>query len=219
MNKMKRIDEKLKMKYLCLVICLGWGAVLPGFSQRMLSLEEAIALARRQSVEAAVALNELKAAYWEYHTYRADLLPEVSFTGTLPAYNKIYNRYQQSDGSYTFVKNNNMGLDGAFSIDQNVWLTGGKLSLTTSLSYIRQLDDDKQQQFMNIPLSVTFTQPLFGVNSLKWQRRIAPVRYREAKAAFLSATEEVTMKTLTYFFQLLLAKEQLYIARQNLQNT
>mgnify|MGYP000118707405 FL=1 len=219
MNEMKRIDEKLKMKYLCLVICLGWGAVLPGFSQRMLSLEEAIALARRQSVEAAVALNELKAAYWEYHTYRADLLPEVSFTGTLPAYNKIYNRYQQSDGSYTFVKNNNMGLDGAFSIDQNVWLTGGKLSLTTSLSYIRQLDDDRQQQFMNIPLSVTFTQPLFGVNSLKWQRRIAPVRYREAKAAFLSATEEVTMKTLTYFFQLLLAKEQLYIARQNLQNT
>ena len=208
-----------KIKKLCAAICLGCVGVLPAFSQRMLSLEEVIALARKQSVEAAVALNELKAAYWEYHTYRADLLPEVSFTGTLPAYNKNYSRYQQSDGSYTFVKNNNMELDGELSVNQNVWLTGGTLSLTTSLSYIRQLDADKQKQFMNIPLSITFTQPLFGVNSLKWQRRIAPVRYREAKAEFLSATEEVTMKSLTYFFELLLAREQLNIAKQNLQNT
>ena len=87
-----------KIKQLCAAICLGCVGVLPAFSQRMLSLEEVIALARKQSVEAAVALNELKAAYWEYHTYRADLLPEVSFTGTLPAYNKNYSRYQQSDG-------------------------------------------------------------------------------------------------------------------------
>ena len=187
--------------------------------QRLLSLEEAIALARKQSVDAAVALNELKAAYWEYRTYRADLLPEVNFSATVPAYNKSYNRYQQSDGSYTFVKNNNLGADGELSVDQNIWLTGGKLSLTTSLSYIKQMNGDKQQQFMNIPLSLTFTQPLFGVNDLKWQRRIAPVRYREAKAEFLSATEEVTRKTLTYFFELLLAEEQLSIARQNLQNS
>lgn len=38
------------------------------------TLNEAIALARTQSVDAAVALNELKTAYWEYRTFRADLL-------------------------------------------------------------------------------------------------------------------------------------------------
>ncbi len=201
------------------VLCLAVGWSISMCGQRLLSLEEAIALARKQSVDAAVALNELKAAYWEYRTYRADLLPEVNFSATLPSYNKSYNRYQQSDGSYTFVKNNNLGADGELSVDQNIWLTGGKLSLTTSLSYIKQMNGDKQQQFMNIPLSLTFTQPLFGVNDLKWQRRIAPVRYREAKAEFLSATEEVTRKTLTYFFELLLAEEQLSTARQNLQNS
>lgn len=188
-------------------------------AQRPLTLPEAIALARRQSVDAAVALNELKAAYWEYRTYRADLLPEVNFTATLPSYNKNYNRYQQDDGSYTFVKNNNLGMDGELSVDQNVWLTGGKLSLTTSLSYIRQLGSGGRNQFMNVPLSLTFTQPLFGVNTLKWKRRISPVRYREARADFLSATEEVTGKAITYFFQLLLAREQLAAARQNLENS
>ena len=58
--------------------------------ERDITLAEAIALARTQSVDAAVALNELKTAYWEYRTFRADLLPEVNFTGTLPNYNKSY---------------------------------------------------------------------------------------------------------------------------------
>lgn len=206
----------MKILFLAAFACLP---VLAATAQRQLSLSEAIALARRQSVDAAVALNELKAAYWEYRTYRADLLPEVNFTATLPSFNKSYNRYQQNDGSYTFVKNNNLGMDGELSIDQNVWLTGGKLSLTTSLSYIKQLNGSKQEQYMNVPLSLTFIQPIFGVNSLKWRRRIAPVRYREAKADFLSATEEVTRKALTYFFEFLLAREQLNIAHQNLENS
>ena len=65
--------------------------------ERNITLSEAIVLARTQSVDAAVALNELKTAYWEYRTFRADLLPEVNFTGTLPNYNKSYSTYQNSD--------------------------------------------------------------------------------------------------------------------------
>lgn len=101
----------------------------------MLTLDEAIMLARIQSVDAAVALNELKTAYWEYRTYRAELLPEVNFTATLPSYHKGYNSYQQNDGSYTYVRNNYMQMNGQLSIDQNIWFTGGTLSLNTSLDF------------------------------------------------------------------------------------
>ena len=48
-----------------------------------LTLKEAINLAQMQSVDAAVALNELKTAYWEYRTHVADQLPEINFKGTL----------------------------------------------------------------------------------------------------------------------------------------
>jgi len=187
--------------------------------ERDITLAEAIALARTQSVDAAVALNELKTAYWEYRTFRADLLPEVNFTGTLPNYNKSYSTYQNSDGSYSFVRNNTLGLSGALSIDQNIWFTGGKLSLASSLDYIKQLGSGGDKQFMSVPVSLELTQPIFGVNSLKWNRRIEPVRYAEAKASFISATEEVTMKTITYFFELLLAKEALATAQQNKANS
>lgn len=210
-------------KNILLIVC----CCLPfiGFAQndtlvrnRDITLAEAIALARVQSVDAAVALNELKTAYWEYRTFRANLLPEVNLTGTLPSYNKSYSTYQNSDGSYTFVRNNTLNLAGEISIDQNIWLTGGKLSLTSSLNYVKQLGSGGYHQFMSVPVGLELTQPIFGVNTLKWDRRIEPVRYAEAKAAFISATENVTITAITYFFNLLLSKETLATARQNKEN-
>ena len=185
---------------------------------RPITLDEAITLARVQSVNAAVALNELKTAYWEYRTFQANLLPEVNLSATVPSYAKSYNSYQQSDGSYTFVRNNFMQMSGALSIDQNIWFTGGTLSLNTSLDFMKQLDNTKDKRYMSVPIALTLNQPIFGVNTFKWNRRIEPVRYAEAKANFLSETEEVTMTTINYFFNLLLAKENVNIAKQNLEN-
>ena len=186
---------------------------------RTLTLSEAIVLARKQSVDAASALGLLKSAYWSYRSFRAELLPEVNFSATLPSYRKNYNAYQQSDGSHTYVRNDYMSLNGAISVDQSIWFTGGTLSLTTSLDYMTQFGTgSRNHQFMSVPVALTLNQPLFGVNSVKWDRRIEPLRYAEAQANFLSATERVTMTVIQYYFNLLLARENVSIARQNLQN-
>lgn len=73
-----------------------------------LTLDDAIIRARRQSVNAAVALNELRQAYWEYRTFRADLLPEVSFAATIPGYHKQYSSYQYENGEFGFVRDDYM---------------------------------------------------------------------------------------------------------------
>lgn len=202
-----------KIAFIHLLICLSLG--VRSQSGRLISLNEAISLARSQSVDAAVALNELKTAYWEFRTFRADLLPEINFAGTLPDYRKNYSKYLHENGTSTFVHTNTLGLSGTLSIDQNIWFTGGRLSVATSLDYLDQLTSGGNKQFMSVPVSLELTQPIFGVNNLKWNRRIEPVRYAEAKAKFISATEEVTMKTINYYFQLLLAKETLGTAKQN----
>lgn len=208
--------RKKNIRLVC--AALAFPLVLCAQSEREITLTEAINLARIQSVDAAVALNELKTSYWEYRTFRADLLPEVNFEGTLPNYKKSYSSYQNADGEYSFVRSNTLGLSGEFSINQNLWFTGGTLSLNSSLEFFRQLGANGNRNFMSVPISLELTQPIFGVNNLKWNRRIEPVRYAEAKASFISATEDVTIKTITYFFQLLLAKEVLGTARQNQLN-
>ena len=101
-----------------------------------LSLDDCIAMARRQSVEAAVALNELRSAYWQWRSYRAEQLPEVSFSGTLPSYNKRYTSYQQADGGVSFVRNDYLGLNGSLFVTQNIWPTGGPLSIESSRDYL-----------------------------------------------------------------------------------
>ena len=66
--------KKKRILFALVAACLP--LALSAQKEREITLSEAIAMARAQSVDAAVALNELKTAYWEYRTFRADLLPE-----------------------------------------------------------------------------------------------------------------------------------------------
>ncbi len=212
----------MKRIAICLLCLAGLGSSVTaqegGSDTIRLTLKEAIVLAQTQSVDAAVALNELKTAYWEYRTHRADQLPEVTFNGSLPTYYQRYNKYQQNDGSYTYVRNNSLGLSGELAVTQNIALTGGKIALTSSLDYTRQLGTGAFNEFMSIPVGLTLTQPIFGVNNQKWLRRIEPVRYEEAKAAYMESVEGVTLSTISYFFNLLLAQANHATAEQNYEN-
>ena len=203
----------MKKQVISLFLAFGISLVAgaqPQEKRRAITLEEAITIARVQSVDAAVALNELKTAYWEYRTFRADLLPEMNFEATIPSYNKKYNSYQQDNGSYTFVRNNYMEMNGEVSIDQNIWLTGGKLSLNTSLDFLKQLDGDKSKRYMSVPVALTLEQPVFGVNTIKWNRRIEPVRYAEAKAAFADNRMTVDVKLADSLFMVAQITEPLF---------
>lgn len=162
------------MRRIYIAMCCLWAGISGVCAQDntnkvRITLRQAIQIAQLQSVDAAVALNELRTAYWEFRTHRADQLPEVIFTGTLPSYSKQYSKYQQSDGSYTYVQNNALGLNGEISIAQNIALTGGKIALNTSLDFTRQLGSGAYNEFMSVPVSLTLTQPIFGVNDQKWK--------------------------------------------------
>jgi outer membrane protein TolC len=213
--------EMMKRKWIWIVMCLFPMVGHAEVDTLRLTLEDCIVMARRQSVDAAVALGELKSAYWEWRSYKADLLPEVSLSANVPTYNKRYSTYQREDGTHSYVRNDFMEVDGSLYVSQKIWPTGGTLSVESSLDWLRQMSGDTsggKNQFMSMPIALTLSQPLFGVNSVKWNRRIEPLRYREAKASFLAETEQVAMRAISLFFNLLLANENVHIAEQNLQN-
>lgn len=185
----------------------------------ILSMQSAIDRARTHSVDAELAVNRLKSAYWGYRSYKAELLPEIGIEATVPAYYRQYSPYMNSDGSYSFVSNNYLQMTGQLSVTQNIWLTGGKISVKSDLDFYRQYGDMTFNRFMSIPVSLTLTQPIFGCNTVKWNRRIEPVRYEEAKAAFISDTEAVAAKALQYYFELLMATVNRDIAIQNTENS
>lgn len=210
----------MRISYYLLSLALSlFVATTRGEELNSLSLSEAIAMARMRSVDAAVAANELRAAYWEYRSYKADLLPEVNFAATLPSIRRQYSTYMNADGSYSFVRNNFMQMNGELSLSQNIWLTGGKISLNSSVDYLKQMDAVSRPRYMSIPLAITLQQPLFGLNRIKWDRKISPLKYNEAKAGYISATEDIAVRTIATYFSLVMAEENLTIARQNIENS
>jgi len=65
---------------------------------------------------------------------------------------------------------------------------------------------------------VRLTQPLFRYNELKWQKKIEPLRYEEARKTYLRDIENVHMMAVQYFFNLALAQINREIAETNMQN-
>lgn len=184
-----------------------------------LTLPEAIRLGQARSVDAVVAKNEYISAYWAYRTYRTELLPEVTLTGTLPYYSKSYNQRQNEQGEYTYVSNHYNRIDAALSLTQNIPWTGGQISVSGSLERLRQMGDNASTRFMAVPASITLEQPLFGFNRVKWLQRIEPVKFKEAELAIISEFEEVALTVIGYYFNLLTARSNLESAEQNLRNS
>ena len=187
-------------------------AGLPSDSLR-LTLNDAIALAQRQSSDALAARHTLEAAEWSYRYYKANYLPSVTLSSS-PSLNRQLNSITQPDGTNIFVRQNQLSTDLSLSISQNVTLTGGTLFLRNSL---QRLDEFEQRThgYSSVPFSIGYQQNLFGHNSLRWARRTEPLRHSIAQKQYRETMELVASRASTYFFMLATAQTNLEIARQN----
>jgi outer membrane protein TolC len=181
-------------------------------------LHDAIELGISRSVDAVVAQNQYTFAYWEYRTFRTELLPEVVFNTTLPYFSRSHNQIQNPDGSVGFVASDFSRVSTSFSINQNIPLTGGRVSVESSVERLRQHGGNASTHFMAVPGRISLDQPLFGFNRVRWLQRIEPIRYQEARKRLASNREEIALVTIEYYFNLLLGRINLDMAKQTRDN-
>lgn len=179
----------------------------------LLSLHDAITLARRQSPDAQSARSSFLAAYWNYRYYQANYLPSVTLTSS-PYINKEMNKITQSDGTAIFIRQDQFGADVTLKINQNIRWTGGSLFLKSSLNRLDEFQQ-KTKAYSTQPLLIGYEQSLFGYNYLKWDRKIEPIRFREAKKRYAETLELISATTCNHFFSLASAQTELDMARQN----
>ncbi|HEY0177072.1 MAG TPA: TolC family protein, partial [Pedobacter sp.] len=183
-----------------------------------LSLQDIVAMAKEKSIASRQAATLKETHYWEYMTYRSNYQPQLSLNGTLPGYTKSFIQVIQPNGTIDFqpVHNNNSSLELAFS--QQIAQTGGTISGSTSLQRFDDFDR-KTTIYNGAPYGIGYVQPLFQFNTLKWDRKIEPLKYSESQQAYIESMEEIAMTASGYFFDLLLAQVDLQIAETNLKNT
>lgn len=181
-----------------------------------LTLSEVIRMAQEQSPSAVSARLSRESAELSYRNYKANYLPSVTLSSN-PSYSRSINRITQPDGSYKYLEQNSLSTDLSLSIQQNIALTGGTFSITSSIDrsdFFRE-GQDKETSYSTRPVYIGYSQNLFGVNSLKWDRRIEPIAYREACKQYNEAMELVASSACSYFFNLAAAQVNAEIAAFN----
>ena len=186
--------------------------------QKTLTLEQVIDLARNQSLDAIVAKHRFRADYWEFRSHKAKYLPDVTLRSEFPQFNRSIKKYQNPDGSYTYIEDYLNTSSVNLDIYQNVGLTGGQLFVNTDLQRIDEFGDTRAHSYRSTPVSIGYRQPMLFYNEYKWEKKIEPIKYKAAKKEYLANMENATIKAVNYFFDLILAQKNLQIAQSNYAN-
>ena len=179
----------------------------------VLNLEKAIDIARKQSPNALVARHTFRSQYWNYCYYKANYKPWLSFNST-PNFNHSINAITLPDGTSQYVQQNQLMTDANLSLTQNIALTGGAISLRTSIQRLDILDS-KVSSYKTNPLIIGYEQSLLGYNYLKWDKKIEPIKFEEAKKTYVETMELVSANATYRFFNLAKAQTNLKIAMFN----
>ena len=185
---------------------------------RTLTLDEVIGIAQGKSPDAKRASTLLSNRYWSWRTYRSNYLPQLRLSGELPNLDRSISSITQDDGRDLFIERSQASSSMDLSLSQNIGLTGGEISIGSSLQRIDFLSDTNNSNYLANPAVINFRQPLFGFNSLRWDRKIEPLRYEESKREFNESMEDVAIRATTLFFNLLVAQQTHKIAEKNLAN-
>ena len=180
-----------------------------------LSLRQLVSQAQEQSIAARQAKTTMDTRYWEWRAFQAGLRPQLLLMGNLPDFTRAFQEVVQPDGTVDFqsVTVNNSGI--RLGLSQPITATGGEVFASTVVQRFDDFDRNKAL-YSGQPFAIGFSQPLFGYNELKWDKRIEPLRYKESQLQYLQRREEIAVEATGLYFDLLLAQVNLEMAQGNL---
>lgn len=183
-----------------------------------LALPQVVEMAKSNSIAAKQAVTVRETKYWEWRTYKSAYQPQLQLDGILPGYNKTYSQVLQPDGTVLFQPVNNDNSSLTLNFNQSIAATGATIYGKTQMQRYDNISGNSVL-YNGIPYAIGFDQPLFQFNSLKWDRKIEPLKFNESKQVYIESQEQISITVTGYFFDLLLAQVNLNVAETNLINT
>lgn len=191
---------------------------IPAHSQPM-TLQDVIAEARTNSVQALEARSAFVSDYWSWRSYQASHLPSVHLYGTVGSFDRSLRLLQNYEtGEMVYTENYNMENSIGLSVRQNITATGGTLTMYNDLTRIDQFGTGGLTWYAQ-PFTVSYSQPLFSYNRFKWDKLISPKQYEKAKRVYLESMEKVTLSAVDAYFDVMVAQETMDAAVRNHDNT
>jgi len=218
MNDTTSDSAAVKMFFLAILLVSGLHFDMSGQnSVRRLKLAEAIEIAKVRSPDALIARQTFTNSYWEYRSYQASNLPSLALTATLPDVNQSITS-QSVDGVQSYASYKYISARANLALTQKIGVTGGTISLNSYLSGVHNVNAANDLPFLSYPVTIELNQPIFTYNPFRWDRKIKPLKYTQAKRKYIEDIEQVSITTTNYFFSLLQAQVEMKISQTNLSN-
>lgn len=204
------------VKALAYLLCI----VVKGFAQQppTTSLEAIIGIAQQKSIRSKLAQTRKQLGLYQYQVYQSELKPQISIYGNLPGYSKQFATVTQPDGTISFEPIQQSLSSFGVGLVQRIPFTGGEISFSSDLNRFRDVQN-KNTLYNGTPFYVRLQQPLFAVNPLKWQKKIEPLKLKEADLSYPGEMLSIAAEATSLFFEVLQAQNDAAMATVNHENT
>ena len=166
LDHQQKADMKkcLKIPIFLVLLVVSTAGYAGGGDTIHITMSDVIRLAQESSPQAVQARNTFESAWLSYRSFKAEMLPTLSLSSS-PSLNRSTNYVTLPDGSEHYARTNSMRNNLSLDLTQNVWFTGGTISLSGSLSRLDQLGSNPSHTYFAQPLQLSFSQSLNGYNS------------------------------------------------------
>ncbi len=216
-NQKHKTMKKLTYTFFALFL----SATLPAQTDTLkLNLNDALRFAEVQSLQTFLNKHNYLVDYWNFRSFRADYLPSVDLkTNPLSYSNASQLRYNSNNQTDEYIRTESLSSDLSLNVSQKLPFTGGTFYMQSQLDRIKNYGRNSHTQYSSVPVSIGYSQELFGFNPMKWERRIEPLKYEKAKREYIQSMEEMNISTVEYFFAMARAQIQKDMALSNYENS
>lgn len=189
-------------------------------TRKVVTLEDIISIASKQSLDAFKAKQQYGASYWQFRSFKASVLPKMGLELEPLTYNKsVLKRYDSENNIDVYRPQQNLNSYGNLSINQNIKATGATVYANSSFNRLANFGVIDSKAFTATPIRIGVIQPLMAFNRFKWAHVISPLQFERAKKQYLYELQDIKLKAVNYFFNWASASKRVELAQENVLST
>lgn len=209
------------MKYCILIFLLIVPIDMMSQSQPIqLSLDHVINTWSLTSSSAQITHLNYENELLNYENYKKSFLPAVSFNVQPFSFNRSLVKLQQAeDGQYHYVEDYSSNSSLGLNIRQKVGLTGGDLTVNSSLNYLNEMSSDRHS-FSSVPFSFSYSQQLLGSRkNLRMGREIEEKKNEKSVLEYCTKMSDIQQQAISHFMSAFLAQLEKDLSENNRRST
>jgi len=170
-------------------------------AQNPFTLAQAITLAKTNSIEYLENKNRFLTGYLAWKQAKNALLPNINLNATPFSINRsLTERYDYENNIDVYRLSQTINSNSGISLSQRIPFTGGSISLGSNISRITNFGDIDVTSYNVTPFRISLSQPLFAINSYRWEKQELPLKLKMEKQKLVEAEQELNIQVTQQYF-------------------